>query len=108
VIHQQDIRRAVVRPRAIPADRVEAVLDHSISKKGHKGVNYARRRLRGLRLVATDMDWAWGDGGEVRGPGEALLMAANGREQPLLDLTGPGLETLTRTTTDWSSRFARS
>lgn len=107
VIHQQDIRRAVARPRTISSDRVEAVLDHSTSKKGHKGVNYARRRLRGLRLVATDMDWTWGDGAEVRGPGEALLMAANGREQALLDLTGPGLESLTRTTTDWSSRFTR-
>ena len=80
---------------------------HSISKKGHKGVNYARRRSCGLRLVATDMDWTWGDGAEVRGPGEALLMAANGREQTLLDLTGPGLETLIRRTTDWSSRFGR-
>ena len=105
VIHQQGIRRAVVRPRAIPAERVEAVLDHSISKKGHKGVNYARRRVRGLCLVATDMNWTWGDGAEVRGSGEALLMAANGREQPLLDLTGPGVDPLTRTTIDWSSRF---
>ena len=107
VIHQQDIRRAVARPRAIPADRVEAVLDHSISTKGHKSVNYARRRLRGICLVATDMDWTRGDGADVRGPGEALLMAANGREQALLDLTGPGLEPLTRRTTDWSSRFGR-
>jgi uncharacterized protein (TIGR03083 family) len=107
VIHQQDIRRAIDRPRVIPPERVRAVLDHSTSKHGHKGVNYARRRLSGLRLVATDMDWTWGEGAEISGPGEALLMAVNGRDQALLDLSGAGLEALTRRTTKWSSRFSR-
>ena len=34
----------------------------------------ARRKLRGLRLVATDVDWAASDGAEVRGPIDALLL----------------------------------
>ena len=39
----------------------------------------AFRRIRGLRLVATDLDWAMGKGAEVTGTGEALLMAMAGR-----------------------------
>jgi hypothetical protein len=44
-----------------------------------------------LRLEADDVDWAWGDGPTVSGPGEALLMAMLGRGQALADLTGPAL-----------------
>ena len=106
VIHQQDIRRALDRPRSISTDRLVAVLDHSTAKSGHMSVNYARIRARGLRLVATDLGWTIGDGPEVAGPGEALLMAVNGRDQPLRDLSGPGLPTLFRRTTKWSAMFA--
>lgn len=54
----------------------------------------ARRRIRGLRLRATDIDWTHGHGPEVTGPGEALLMAMSGRPTALADLDGPGLATL--------------
>jgi len=56
----------------------------------------AGRRIRGLRLRATDIDWAHGDGPEVTGPGEALLMAMSGRRAALADLSGPGLATLAK------------
>lgn len=49
-----------------------------------------------LRLTATDLDWATGDGAEVLGPGEALLMAMAGRPHALDDLDGPGMATLRR------------
>jgi uncharacterized protein (TIGR03083 family) len=98
MIHQQDIRRALDRPRAIPADRLGEVLDFSTSRAGHKSVNFARWRMRGLRLVATDMTWTRGVGSEVAGPGEALLMAINGRDDALTGLTGPGTDTLARRT----------
>jgi hypothetical protein len=42
------------------------------------------RRLRGIRLRATDIDYAWGEGREVRGRGSDLLMAAVGRT-PVFD-----------------------
>ena len=47
-----------------------------------------------LRLVATDVEFVLGSGPEVRGPGEALLMAGVGRAQALSDLDGDGLEEL--------------
>ena len=48
------------------------------------------RRASGLRLRATDLDWEWGDGEEVTGTGEALLMAVTGREALVSRLSGPG------------------
>jgi len=39
-----------------------------------------RKRLRGTRLVAIDADWAWGEGAEVREPGDKILLRLLGRE----------------------------
>jgi uncharacterized protein (TIGR03083 family) len=89
-IHHQDIRRALGLPRAIPERRLVPVLSFSLgaptlSSKGN---------AKDLRLVATDVDWSAGDGPEVTGPGEAILMAAAGRTDALDDLSGDGLATL--------------
>jgi hypothetical protein len=52
---------------------------------------WAKRRLRGLRLVATDTAWSAGEGAEVRGPAQALLLLLTGRtEAALPHLDGPG------------------
>lgn len=50
---------------------------------------WARRRLDGLRLVATDIDWAAGAGEEVRGPIAALLLLLTGRTALVGQLSGP-------------------
>jgi len=56
---------------------------------------WARRRLRGLRLTATDIDWSAGEGAEVRGPVQALLLLLTGRTKAALpQLSGPGTERL--------------
>ena len=55
--------------------------------------------MTGLRAVATDLDWTSGNGIEVRGPAEALLLALAGRRAAADDLTGPGLDVLTSRTT---------
>ncbi|ORA78640.1 maleylpyruvate isomerase family mycothiol-dependent enzyme [Mycobacterium malmoense] len=89
-IHHQDIRRSLGRPRTVPADRLQRVLG---LMPGNPRLG-AGRRIRGLRLRATDIDWAHGRGPEVSGPGEALLMAMAGRPAALTDLAGPGRATL--------------
>ncbi|MGZ4577409.1 MAG: maleylpyruvate isomerase family mycothiol-dependent enzyme [Mycobacterium sp.] len=89
-IHHQDIRRSLGRPRTIPTDRLTRVLG---LVPGNPRLG-AGRRIRGLRLRATDVDWAHGHGPDVTGPGEALLMAMAGRPAALSDLDGPGLDTL--------------
>jgi uncharacterized protein (TIGR03083 family) len=90
MIHQQDIRRPLGLLRVIPDERLTAALD--VAKTAPTLGSSAR--LRGLRLQATDLDWSSGDGDEVRGTGEALLMAVAGRSAPLDELTGPGLPVL--------------
>ncbi|MEI2774637.1 MAG: maleylpyruvate isomerase family mycothiol-dependent enzyme [Tetrasphaera sp.] len=90
LIHHQDIRRALGRSRTVPADPLRAAISFSFWALPLP----ARRLAKGLRLVATDLDRQWGSGPEVRGPGEALLMALAGRDA-LADLDGPGVPVLT-------------
>ena len=94
LIHQQDIRRALGVPRRIPEERLRVVLDET-AKTGASFLP-AKKRIKGLHLRATDIDWASGDAGsaEVAGPGEAVLMALAGRPVALDDLPGPGVEML--------------
>jgi uncharacterized protein (TIGR03083 family) len=89
-VHHQDIRRALGRPRAVPAERLERILP---LVPGNPRLG-AGRRIRGLRLAATDVAWQHGDGPEVTGTGEALLMAMTGRPDALAELCGPGQPTL--------------
>ncbi|MGV0736948.1 maleylpyruvate isomerase family mycothiol-dependent enzyme [Mycobacterium syngnathidarum] len=91
VIHQQDIRRPLSLPRPIPADALLACLTFARVSPVIGGA----RRTRGLRLVATDLDWSAGRGLEVHGPGEALLLAMTGRIHAVTsELGGPGLARL--------------
>jgi hypothetical protein len=55
---------------------------------------HARRRLRGLRLTATDVDWSAGSA-QISGPIDALLLL-NGRTAGVPRLTGDGISALAR------------
>jgi uncharacterized protein (TIGR03083 family) len=56
---------------------------------------WARRRLRGVRLVATDADWSAGAGAELRGPVGMILLLLTGRTATALPhLSGPGVQTI--------------
>jgi uncharacterized protein (TIGR03083 family) len=95
VIHHQDIRRPLGLLRDVPVERLRPVLDFARLAPPIG----AFTRIRGLRLVATDFDWAAGKGAEVSGPGEALLMAMAGRGDALDELCGAGLAVLARRVT---------
>lgn len=90
VVHQQDIRRPLGLPREIPAERLRVVLDFSRTAP----TIGAAKRIRGLTLVATDLDWITGAGPVVEGPAESLLMALAGRGGVAAELSGPGRPTL--------------
>jgi uncharacterized protein (TIGR03083 family) len=89
--HHQDIRRPLDLPRAMPEDRLLAALEVA---PGIGGLLKAKRRAKGLRFVASDLDWSSGDGPEVKGDGEAILLALGGRRSVLDELDGEGLPTL--------------
>ena len=92
MIHQQDIRRPLNLPRAIPAERLHAALEFTKMAPLVRGGWYSR----GVRLIAADLDWSTGRGPEVRGPGEALLMVMARRRSAFADLTGQGVVTLSQ------------
>jgi uncharacterized protein (TIGR03083 family) len=86
MIHHQDMRRPLGMPRDIPPDRLLPTLRCAWTAPAVRGV----WRARGVRLVATDVDWSAGKGPEVHGRGEALLMAMAGRRGVVAELSGPG------------------
>ncbi|WP_236147507.1 maleylpyruvate isomerase family mycothiol-dependent enzyme [Mycolicibacterium sp. CH28] len=85
MIHQQDIRRPLALPRSIPAERLRAALNFVRASPVIRG----GWTMRGVRLIATDLEWAAGRGKPVWGPGEALLMAMAGRPAAVADLAAP-------------------
>jgi len=86
LIHQQDIRRALDRPREIPAERLLPALDFALKAPTLP----AKQNARSLRQVATDCDWPGGTGDEVAGLAESLVMAIAGRPVTLDEMSGPG------------------
>lgn len=86
MIHQQDIRRPLGRPRRVPPDRLRVALDFVRFAPTIRGA----WRTRGVRLVSTDLDWSFGRGPEVCGPAEALLLLMAGRRAAMADVDGPG------------------
>lgn len=92
LVHGQDIAIPLGRRRTMPraAARMAAI---RVSTMGWPF--WARRKLRGIRLIATDVDWTVGHGAEVRGPIDALLLLLTGRTASLPRLSGDGVPTLT-------------
>jgi uncharacterized protein (TIGR03083 family) len=90
MIHQQDIRRPLGLARDIPEDRLRVALDFARTAPLIRGA----WRARGVRMVATDIDWAAGRGPVVSGTGEALLMAMAARPVAIADLDGEGVATV--------------
>lgn len=86
MIHQQDIRRPLGIARDIPRERLRTALNYALTAPPLRGA----WRARGVRLVATDIDWTHGSGPEVSGPGEALLLAMAARPDALNQLSGSG------------------
>ncbi len=90
-IHLRDCARPLGLPNDATLDDWRMVLDWLPS--GVPGL-VPKQRAAGLRLVADDQDWSWGDGEPISGPSEALAMALAGRPVALDDLQGPGVTLL--------------
>ena len=93
IVHGEDIRRPLGLTHSSPEDALEAVAD---SWKNSNILIGAKRRIAGLRLRATDSTWTHGDGPEVSGPMASLVLAMSGRKGALSDLSGEGVETLSK------------
>lgn len=91
VVHGEDIRQPLGLSSEISLEALKACLD--MYQKASFPVG-TKKRIAGLRLECTDVDWSHGQGPEVSGPGRSLLLAMTGRNAGLDGLSGPGLATL--------------
>ena len=87
LVHGQDIVRPLGRTRPMPLAGVLPALQHVWGSSFYG----AKKRFAGIRFVATDLDWAEGEGADVRGPGGELLLLLTGRRADLGRLDGPGV-----------------
>ena len=91
LLHAEDIRRPLGIEHHYPLDALVVVAD---AYKGSNMVAGTKRRITGLALRATDIDWSTGSGPVVSGPMLSLLMTMAGRHAAIEDLDGEGVETL--------------
>jgi uncharacterized protein (TIGR03083 family) len=91
VVHGEDIRRPLGLSHRSPEAALVAVAD--TWKKSNLLIG-AKRRISGLRLRATDTEWSHGEGPEVFGPLQSLILAMTGRKGSHTDLSGEGLSVL--------------
>jgi uncharacterized protein (TIGR03083 family) len=91
VIHSTDIRRPLGIDHTFPPEVLVAVADFY---KGSNLVIGAKKRVEGVALKATDVDWSHGTGPEASGPLLSIVMAMSGRKAALADLSGDGVATL--------------
>ena len=87
LVHGQDMCRPLGFKRDLPVAHLVPVADFI---KDDVHIFGAKKRIAGLKLTAIDLDWSHGNGPEVTGPAEALVMMMAGRLVALDDLSGEG------------------
>ena len=93
LVHAQDIAIPLGRDYPMPSEAARVGADR-VWTMGWPF--WARRRLCGVRLFATDIDWSVGAGVELRGPIRMLLLLLTGRTATAVPhLSGPGVHTIT-------------
>lgn len=94
IVHELDIRRPLGLASEWNDGDLRAALDAAVRAKSP--LIAPAKIAKGLRLVATDLDWSYGptEAPEVAGPAEGLLLALCGRPAGLTDLQGSGVAEL--------------
>jgi uncharacterized protein (TIGR03083 family) len=92
-VHSDDIRRPLGLQHESSPDVLIALLEMYKNASFPVGT---KKRIDGLRLVATDVGWSHGTGPEVTGAAMPMVMVMTGRAAGLDELSGEGLATLRR------------
>ncbi len=87
LVHAQDIAHPLGIDLPTPLDAAREATEWVWARRFPF---WPARRWKGLRLVATDIDWARGRGPEVRAPVQSLMLLSTGRAAGARDLAGPG------------------
>jgi uncharacterized protein (TIGR03083 family) len=91
IVHGEDIRRPLGLSHQAPQAALRAIAD---SWKNSNLLIGSKRRIAGVRLRASDCEWIHGEGPEVAGPLNSLILAMTGRKGAHSDLEGDGLTVL--------------
>ncbi len=97
VAHAMDIRRPLGGSRPTPPAAFNPAAGFFAGARWPLSIpirGEIRKRIDGLRLVADDVGWSPGQGPEVRGSREALMLLLTGRPVGTDELTGAGAEQL--------------
>lgn len=87
-VHGEDIRRPLGIASDYPPAHVATALSYMCATT--TAFVGGKERVKGLRLVPTDVEAVIGEGQEVQGTAIALLLAASGRPVGPTELRGPG------------------
>lgn len=91
VVHAQDICQPLGLDSGTRPDALLACLEMYKNASFPVGT---KKRIEGLRLRASDVDWTHGTGPGVSGSASSMLLAMTGRVEGLDGLSGEGLATL--------------
>lgn len=80
VVHGLDITAALGRPRVTPDDTICIVLDGLTEGGMH---SHFGTEIAGRRLVATDVDWSYGEGPLLSATAQDLVLHLTGRRTPV-------------------------
>ncbi|MBL7486897.1 maleylpyruvate isomerase family mycothiol-dependent enzyme [Frankia sp. AgB1.9] len=96
LVHGLDIAIPLQKPLAVSPEAAAVAADRvwSVAFPSFGYPFFPRKRLRGLRLTASDTEWAVGEGAPVDGPMDAILLLLTGRLAALPRLSGEGTHAL--------------
>jgi uncharacterized protein (TIGR03083 family) len=92
-VHRHDICVPLGREVSTDPERLRWMADGMVAAKSPI---LSGPRVEGLQLIATDIDWHYGTGPEIKGPAAALVLAGCGRTALHDQLEGSGLDELRR------------
>ncbi len=92
-IHLQDIAIPLRHDIDVPTAHWHVLLSYLVSGAAASSL-VEPGRIGGLRFIATDCDWSFGDGPEIQGSATNLGMVITGRFAALESLGGPGVDKL--------------
>lgn len=91
MIHTQDVKRPLGLPASFDEQSQRTALEFLTSHKmATTLVN--RPPIEDVKLTASDLDWSFGEGAEISGTAEAIMMGLAARPSALDDLSGDGVD----------------
>lgn len=96
LVHEQDIRVPLRRPKDIPLESLKLIFSHWEPMDFNFGekITGIAKRVEGLQFIATDIGITKGKGAVVEGNAQDILLAITGRVVSLKRLNGDGVAVL--------------